>query len=117
MGVTTLDNVVTWNQKTFPDMIEVCKDYLFVHRVGIYFQKNSHLTQQINSIIRVFQFNGLIERWENDVYNRKYLVRPPPTKGAKYLDLNQLSGCFIILVCGYLIAFLAFVMEYMSLKF
>ena len=114
---TSLDDVIIWNKRTYPyQMTEVCKEYIFVNRLGIYFQKNSHLVDQVNNIIAAFQTNGLVGYWQKNLLDLRYLVRPPPSKIAKQLDMIQIMGAFIVFFIGLAIASIAFVMENLSRK-
>lgn len=113
-----LDDVIIMNKKTFPKhMIEICKEYIFVNPLGIYFQKNSHLVDEADNVIKAYQTNGMIALWEKNLIDTKFLIRPLPTKKAQILDLNQLMGGFLIFLLGLWISFIVFVMEYVSLKF
>lgn len=114
---TSLDDVIIWNKRTYPyQMTEVCKEYIFVNRLGIYFQKNSHLVDQVNNIIEAFQTNGLVGYWQKNLLDLRYLIRPPPSKIAKKLDIIQFMGAFYVFFMGLLISLIFFVVEYLSLK-
>lgn len=113
-----LVDAIRMNRKTFPNhMIEVCEEIFTVHRVTIYFQKNSHLVAQVDEVIAALQSNGLIEYWERKMFDSKYTTRPMPTKQARNLDFNQLMGGFWIFLLGLIVACIVFLVEYSSSKF
>lgn len=112
-----LDDVIIMNKKTFPThIIEICKEIIFVHRVAIYFQKNSHLVDQIDDVIAALQTNGLIGHWEKNVFDVKYTTNPPPNKEARNLGISHLIGSFRIFLLGLLVAFIVFTLECLSSK-
>lgn len=113
-----LDDVIVMNRKTFPTyLIEICKEIIFLHRIAIYFQKDSHFVNQVDGVIAAIQTNGLISHWEKAIFDKKYLTRPEPTNIIRNLNLEQLLGCFKIFLMGLFFSIFVFVLECLSLKF
>lgn len=96
--------------------IEVCKEHLYTLQIGIYFRKNSHLVHSVNKIIAAMLTNGLINYWESELMNAKYLKRQPASKEPKKLDFDQLAGGLFVLLLGLFLSALVFIIELFSMK-
>lgn len=93
--------------------LSFCPDFLRISQYSIYFPLYSYLVKSFDRIIEQFQENGKITSLVE-----KY-VQPLTMEGQKHekpLKLNQVWGCFILLIVGLFAATIAGVLEMLSLK-
>lgn len=94
------------NEKTFL----ICKEKLMTVPVVVFAKKNFYLLDAINRKIKVFHAAGLISYWHSRAirveFSNNREVQPPTT-----LDVNHVSGCFVLLLFGLTFSFIAFITE------
>lgn len=88
-------------------VLHTIKDNIYQFNVCYDLPKYSYLTQTIDRIILNYLGGGFVERWLK-VYNEKphadqYVQRR--------LSIEHFSGCFYLILIGYLIAFCVLILE------
>jgi hypothetical protein len=79
----------------------------------IYAKKDFYLLDRINEKIYNLKTSGLINYWEIQSTRRKTLKK---TKHPKVLTLSRLIGSFYVLLFGWLMSFIVFVVEFVFSK-
>ena len=94
--------------------VQICREQIMTMPVVIYMKKNSYLVNEVNDKIGTLRAAGLIDYWYKlsftDNFNKNQ------GKPRKVLSWNHLSGCFEIWGCGCLLSCLAFIVEFIVLR-
>ena len=94
--------------------VHICREQIMTMPVVIYMKKNSYLVNEVNDKIGTLRAAGLIDYWYKlsftDNFNKNQ------GKPRKVLSWNHLSGCFEIWGCGCLLSCLAFIVEFIVLR-
>lgn len=98
--------------------IEASPDRYFGHakkkirntNVAIYFNKDSCLIHQVNTIIVNLISGGLIDTWASNFIDRSFLKRKSKSNAIQ-LSMDQLSGAFQLLIAGLILSFFVFLVE------
>lgn len=92
----------------------ICKDVIYSIFFVIYSKKDFYLMDAINEKIELLQAAGLIEFWDKQNINTN-----SPNEQSNYpkvLTITHFIGSFQILLIGFLISLVAFVMELMIVR-
>lgn len=94
---------------------KICNDNVVTIPVVIYTQKDFYLLDEINEKLRNMIAAGLINFWYKQVVDETkskedHQVQP------RVLTMNDLFGCFEILICGCAISLVALLIEIISRK-
>lgn len=109
---STLDEVLSLNKLNWKNFtFRVLPEYLYSFKNGIYFHKNSPYIKPFDEIISSFQSAGLIEFWVSKYLDISYLNFKELTKAPKKLNLKELEGGIQLLIYGYSVSFLVFLLE------
>lgn len=95
--------------------ISICKESLYTIPVVIYSRKNFYLLKEFNVILGRLIQAGLINFWRARDFDFSRLNRKE-NQPPKVLTLPQVQGCFKILVVGYLIGGVVFIIEQLFMK-
>lgn len=87
-------------------------------QIGFYFTKHSYLVDRFNDYILSFQQSGLLTKWK-EWNNMEYLVSQASGHSTSYEDvlivnLNQLTGFFIVILVMHALAIVSFLLELLS---
>lgn len=98
-------------EKTF----HYCKEPVHKFLISIYFQKNSHLAKDFSREISRLESNGLMEKFRQDYMSSDQLIdeEDPPEP----IKLEECYSIVYILVIGYSLALIAFIMENLLKKY
>lgn len=116
-----LTTILYYNQLSYKNkkpIYHICKEPFMSLPVVIYVKKNFYLTKAINRKIGIFQAAGLIEYWNSQGLDKEFLmaqafhVETFPEK----LTVDHLTGCFILLSGGLIVAITVFTFE-IAVKF
>lgn len=94
--------------------LNVCPEPLLLRQYGIVFPKDSFLVSSFDEKLIILVENGLIEYWlseQTEKINYKSMVREPMK-----LSLNHLVSAYQVLWFGISLAFIAYIVELISLK-
>jgi hypothetical protein len=91
----------------------MCKENFMSVSVVIFARKNFFLLDSINKKITLLQAGGLIEFWHSNVIDKRFMKIQPGLAPRK-LNINQLSGSFILLSFGLTVATFVFVVEVLT---
>lgn len=112
----SLTGVLYSNQQNYnTSVFLICKEKFMTLPVVIYIRKGFFLLEQLNEKIRQLQAAGLIEYWHSEIFDQRYLnikVKEAP----KRIQIEHLSGGFVIFTAGCVIASCAFVCEVLCKK-
>lgn len=89
---------------------KICKDVFMTIPVVIFSKKDFYLLDKLNHLIGIFQASGLIDFWHYENVDKKIIV-DKTSKVATILTFNQLLSCFQILLLGYFLSFVVFIVE------
>lgn len=113
----SLTGVLYQNQQNFNGTRNlIAKEKFLTIPVVIYVRKKFYLLQSLND--RIWQLNagGLLDYWHSQIIDSRYLniiESQEPTA----IELHHLSGCFMLLLFGLIIAAAAFVCEVLYKRF
>ena len=107
----SLTGVLYSNQKNYKTSVFlICKEKFMTLPVVIYVRKGFYLLEQLNEKIEQLQTAGLIEYWHSEIFDKRYL-NIKESNEPKPINIEHLTGGFILLLIGCLIAFCAFIYE------
>lgn len=112
----SLTGVLYQNQRNFNGTrFLLCKEKFLTIPVVIYVRKGFYLLQSLNEHIWQLDAGGLLDYWQSQIIDSRYLkiIEKEPTA----IELHHLSGCFLLLGIGVLIAAIAFVSEVLHKRF
>lgn len=110
--MTTLNNVIYKNKQTYKEFtMKVCKQYLMMVNIVMYFPKNFYLIQEINKTLYDLAAAGFLEFWINQFADPIYLTSTERRRGPKSMELHQLYGVFNLCSIGLGISLIVFVTE------
>lgn len=113
----SLTGVLYQNQKNFNGTrFLVCKEKFMTIPVVIYVRKRFYLLQSLNEHIWQLDAGGLLDYWHSQIIDTRYLniiESQEPTA----IELHHLTGCFLLLMIGAVIAAIAFVCELLYKRF
>lgn len=104
---STVSYINTLNRHNFK--LKYLKEAFLTNQIVFYFTKNFYLLDEVNDKISQFKANGVINFWiskyidEVSSANRNVSLSP--------LNMQQLIGIFELLLCGWLLALVAFIVE------
>lgn len=87
--------------------MHLTKENIYQYNVCYNFPKYSYLTKKFDEIIMNYLAGGFIERWQK-IINDKPRTE---TYVQRRLNSEHFSGCFYLILIGYLIAFCVFILE------
>lgn len=93
----------------------ICRETYVTMPVVIYTSKNFYLLDKFNEKIELFKSAGLIDHWNFQMIDKKFLTTSE-INFPKTLVLSQLWGCFELLLFGYLLDFIALILEIIRFK-
>lgn len=94
----------------------MCKDDFTTISVVMFFRKDFFLVPAINDVISDLESGGLIDYWHmNSIYKLQRYGKVQSSQ-AKKITLDHLDGCFKIWICGNLISFACFIVEFVVKK-
>lgn len=88
----------------------ICKEVLFSAPIVIFTSKDFYLLGEINEKIGILQSTGLISFWQLQCFNHD-LLKIKSKKQPNVLTLNHLNGCFHILLLGFALSSVCFIIE------
>lgn len=94
----------------------ICKDVFMTIPVVAYAKRDFYLIDTINEKIELLTSAGLIDFWHYQTIRRE-LLNAKVVRTPEVLTLNQMMGCFQILVIGWIFGFIAMLSEIISNKF
>lgn len=92
---------------------KICKDAIMMNTVVIYTRKEFFLVEIMNEKIEMIKSAGLIDFWQFQHFD-KNILNVKISRVPKFLNLNQLSGAFMILVWGFFLSLQVFVFELLA---
>lgn len=102
-------------QKMKSTKVKILNEVFITVPVVIYTKKNFHLLQALSEKIESLKATGLVSYWYNKAL--KAASKIETDESPKQLTFEKLSGCFVLLVIGFLISFVSFCCEYFYVKF
>jgi hypothetical protein len=113
--VTVLTRMIYFNQfETKENQSVACKEKMMMIPVVICARKDFYLLEAMNKKIQMLLTGGLIQYWNNKDINKR-LVGQKAKGGPKILTLHHVSGCFYILLIGWLLSLIFFIGEILKL--
>lgn len=91
--------------------LKVCPEVLHSFQYVMYFQRHSALVKGFNKYLDAYKANGIISKLIEDYLPATQEKNLIEVKSPKALVIDQVSGCFWVLMFGYLISFFAFYLE------
>lgn len=92
----------------------MCKETFASTPTVIYTVKDFWLLEEINEKIELFKAAGFMEFWYYQFIDRKKTSIESSQNNPKILSLLHFQGCFAILLSGFAVSILAFVLEIMG---
>ncbi|XP_037932775.1 uncharacterized protein LOC119667544 [Teleopsis dalmanni] len=90
----------------------VIPDKLFTQQLSIYMRKNSMILSQFNQLIALYASVGLMDKWERElIETRTSSVINIGDKLPQVMTLKQLYGAVLLLLFGYCLSLLVFLIE------
>ena len=109
--LSTEDHLAWRNIEASPDhYFRHAPEIIFTNNIVVYLAKHSCLTKQFNRVINNLLNGGLFKYWASKFIDKAFLKHKTVTNAVP-LTMNQLNGCFEILVFGLLVSILAFSAE------
>jgi hypothetical protein len=113
----SLTGVLYENQKNFNGTrYLICKEKFLTIPVVIYVRKGFYLLHALNEHISRLEAGGLISYWHSQIIDERYL-KIVESQEPSVIELHHLSGGFLLLLIGCLIATLAFICEILFARF
>lgn len=113
----SLTGVLYQNQKNFNGTrFLLCKEKFLTIPVVIYVQKGFYLLQSLNEHIWQLDAGGLLDYWHSQIIDSRYL-NVIESQEPSAIELHHLSGCFLLLLIGAVIAAVAFLCEIIYERF
>ncbi len=113
----TYTGILYQNQQNFNQTrFLLCKEKFLTIPVVIYVRKKFYLLHSFNELIYNLGASGLLGYWQSEIIDSRYLNiidYHEPTA----IELQHLSGGFMVLLLGALVALIAFVGEILHKKF
>jgi hypothetical protein len=114
--LTSVDHLAYRNIQASPHkFFRNAPEVIMTYNIVIYMHKQTCLANEFNNKIRMLVAAGLVRNWASKFTDQNYLRRSPSAK-VSGLNLNQLSGSFIIFGFGLLLSFLVFIYEMFSAR-
>ena len=89
--------------------LKICKEVIVTIPVVIYTRKDFYLLEELNERIGIIKNSGLIDFWN---FQETYQVNDKTSAVEnKKLTMDDLIGCFQILIFGLIASFASFVIE------
>ncbi|CAG9803281.1 unnamed protein product [Chironomus riparius] len=99
-------------QNSFP--YKLCKEQFLTLNIVMFYNKNFFLKSAIDEVIQQISMHGFMDHWIKD-YDKtdkwKFIDREPSV-----MTFDHLTGSFCLLLIGYVLSALAFVLEILNLK-
>lgn len=93
-------------------LLQIVPEKIVISPVVIYFKKYSSLTAPVNEIIiKAFEAGFIQHFYKKYLMNEKELQQKLRKYGIENLSMNHFSGCFAILIMGYCLSFIYFIVE------
>lgn len=92
------------------ERFKICKEVFLNIPVVIYSLKDFYLLHEMNEEIENLKSSGLIEYWDFEYVDKKFL-KIEEVKAPSNLKFEHLLGSFELLLCGLLLGFLVFCVE------
>lgn len=110
--ISSLDRVVYFNMINHNNYtLNVCKEQLLSMQYAMYFQKHSSLNIVFDIELMKLQTNGFFGHLSRNYIQNKYLKPDVSIRRPKSLQLQQVMGCFWILLFGLLCAIVVALIE------
>lgn len=116
--IRSLTGVLYTNQLNIlsnKNVFTICKEQFIAYPVVLFTRKNFYLLEAIDKKIQIFQAAGLIEYWNSKAFI-KIMKSNRALSFPTILTLKHLSGCFILLICGFSLSFSAFISELVAIN-
>lgn len=94
---------------------KTASEHFKIENLVFYYPKNFFLIEVIDEKLGVIIASGLVEHWINSIETHPW-ADDKPKRERKKLSLTHLCGAFYVLVTGYVISFVVFVLESMIVK-
>lgn len=116
--LSSLEQIVYFNMiNRHRYTLNVCQERLFNFQYSIYLQKNSYLDHRFDLELLQYLTNGLIDRAVNQFVQMSFMKSERTKKNLQdALKLEQLMGCFWILIVGNALATFVGCLECFSRK-
>lgn len=92
------------------ERFQICKEVFLNIPVVIYSLKDFYLLDEMNEEIEKLRSTGLIEYWNYEYVDKKFL-KIEEVKAPSKLNFDHLLGSFEVLLCGLLLSILVFSVE------
>lgn len=89
---------------------------LAVLPVAIYFRKHSYLVEAFNEKLYAFKSSGLIDYWVNLFFQQNNVKDSDSPAGPEQLTVEALLGAFQLMIFGWAIGLIAFIIELLYFK-
>lgn len=116
---SSIEQILYFNKMNYKNMttLTVCREYLFTFQYGIYFRKDSFLSEIFSEKISIFKESGLIDFWASNLISSKFLNIQLPSETPRKLNIEQLMGGFEVLFIGLTVGFFLYVLELAAIRF
>ncbi|KAG5681329.1 hypothetical protein PVAND_010776 [Polypedilum vanderplanki] len=116
--MTPQTNVINRNQMNQGKFsLKVCDELVSVINIAIFFKRNFFLKTAIDENLKNFDAAGFFTYWFNKHADKKFLNAKDGITGPKKLNMEHLFGVFNIMLIGYAIATIFFILEIFIFKF
>lgn len=106
---TAIDRLITYKGNR---QIQIIPEKIVNSPTVIYFKKNSHLTNPISHYLTIILEGGFAHRlYARYVDYLNTLFQPSNTEGPKPLRLEHFTGSLIILIVGWILSLIFFIVE------
>ncbi|KAG5681328.1 hypothetical protein PVAND_010775 [Polypedilum vanderplanki] len=110
--MTPQTNVINRNQMNQGKFsLKVCDEQVSVINIVMFFTRSFFLKLTIDEKLHYFDANGLLTYWINKHADKRYLNVKDADTGPKILLVEHLFGVFNIMLIGYAIATIIFILE------
>lgn len=93
----------------------VCKEAFMTVPVVMYTLKNFFLLDVFNEKIEIFNAAGLIDHWGAQEVDKRFL-KLSEVSDIRVLSLEDFVGCFQVLLIGFIISFITFLLELVQVR-
>ncbi|XP_039429931.1 glutamate receptor ionotropic, delta-2-like [Culex pipiens pallens] len=92
-------------------LLRTVYDRVFLSKLAIYTQKSAPFLPAFNTFLGRLNAAGFIDQWASKYHQPVFLKQIRWQTGPRPLELQQVMGCFILLLGGLIAGLLAFVLE------
>lgn len=111
---TVIDYLIQYGGKKH---LQILPEKIVNSPTVIFFKRNSHLTAPVSHFLTVFLEGGFTQRlYQRYLSHSKLLFYQSKTHGPEPLRLEHFTGCLFILMLGYMLSIIFFVIEFLCGK-